>query len=317
MATTLGFDEVATGRVALVATELATNLVRHASQGRLLIAVVESHGEPMVEILSMDRGPGMANVDMNLVDGYSTGGTSGSGLGAVRRLSNEFDIFSLPPSGTVVMARIAAKASLAALPDGERKSESFLVGAIALPAPGEIVCGDSWAFAQDGSRAGVLVADGLGHGFYAMEASMAAIAVFEANPLGRPSVVIEGMHQPLRPTRGAAVLMANLDGATKVISVSGAGNVLGHLISGLTHRSIVTQMGTVGVQIPKLRDDQCEWPDHAVFVLHSDGLTSRWDLGAATSILQHHPTVIAAWLIKDHGRGRDDATVVVVKRASA
>src|SRR5690606_37332692 len=154
------------------------------------------------------------------VDGYSTGGTSGSGLGAVRRLSNEFDIFSLPPSGTVVMARIAAKASLGALPDGERKSESFLVGAIALPAPGEIVCGDSWAFAQNGSRAGVLVADGLGHGFYAMEASMAAIAVFEANPLGRPSVVIEGMHQPLRPTRGAAVLMANLDGATKVISVS-------------------------------------------------------------------------------------------------
>lgn len=311
LAEQLAFDEVATGRVALVATELATNLVRHARQGRLLIAIVEAHGEPMVEIVSLDAGPGMANVAINMVDGYSTGGTSGSGLGAVRRLATEFDIFSLPSVGTVVMARVAAKGSGGATPDGELQ---FVIGAIALPAPGELVCGDSWAAAQDGGRASVVIADGLGHGPFAMAASMDAIDVFKADPLGMPSVVVARMHAPLRTTRGAAVLMATLDGDCKTICFSGAGNIEGRLISGLVDKSIASQHGTVGVQIPRLRDTQHEWPAHAVFVLHSDGLTTRWNLGPALGILQHHPTVIAAWLIKDHCRGRDDVTVVVLKR---
>lgn len=317
LAEDIGFDEVATGRVALVATELATNLVRHAHQGRLLIAVIESQGGCLVEIVSVDAGPGMANVDANMVDGYSTGGTSGSGLGAVRRLANEFDIFSLPPSGTVVMARVGARSHAGTAPVGEGKAEQFLVGAIALAAPGEVVCGDSWAAAQDGERAGVVIADGLGHGPFAMEASMAAIAVFKADPLGSPSVVIERMHQPLRMTRGAAVLMATLDGGSGTVSFSGAGNIVGRLISGLTDRSVASQDGTVGVQIRRLKDMQYEWPSHAVFVLQSDGLTTRWSLGAAKAIIQHHPTLIAAWLIKDHCRGRDDATVVVLKRQGA
>ncbi|RZL04084.1 MAG: histidine kinase [Rubrivivax sp.] len=309
----LGFDEVAAGRVALVATELATNLVRHASHGRLLIAIIEEHGEPMVEIVSLDAGPGMANVATNMVDGYSTGGTSGSGLGAVRRLATEFDIFSLPPSGTVVMARVAAKGSVGPTLDGGRHLRRFVAGAVALPAPGEVVCGDAWGAVQDGGRAGVVIADGLGHGPFAMEASKAAMAVFDTDPLGTPSVVVGRMHPPLRMTRGAAVLMATLDGDSRTISFSGAGNIAGRLISGLADRSIASQHGTVGVQIPRLQDTQCEWPAHAVFVLHSDGLTTRWSLGPALGILQHHPTVIAAWLIKDHCRGRDDATVVVLK----
>lgn len=314
LAEQLGFDEVAAGRVALVATELATNLVRHARQGRLLLAIIEDEGESKVELVSLDAGPGMANVATNMVDGYSTGGTSGSGLGAVRRLSTEFDIFSLPGAGTVVMARVASKSGVGSTLDGERHVKRFLVGAIAVAAPGEVVCGDSWAAAQDGGRAGVVIADGLGHGPFAMEASKAAVAVFDTDPLGTPSGVVGRMHAPLRMTRGAAVLMATLDGDSKTVSFSGAGNIAGRLISGLADRSLASQHGTVGVQIPRLQDMQCEWHAHAVFVLHSDGLTTRWSLGAALGILQHHPTVIAAWLIKDHCRGRDDATVVVLKR---
>ena len=314
LAEQLDFDEVAAGRVALVATELATNLVRHARQGRLLLAIIEAHGESMVEVVSLDAGPGMANVATNMVDGYSTGGTAGSGLGAVRRLATEFDIFSLPGAGTVVMARVAAKSHLGSMLDGERHLKRFVVGAIALPAPGEVVCGDSWSAAQDGGRAGVMIADGLGHGPFAMEASKAAVAVFDTDPLGTPSGVVARMHPPLRLTRGAAVLMATLDGDSETISFCGAGNIAGRLISGVVDRSIASQLGTVGVQIPRLKDTQCEWPAHAVFVLHSDGLTTRWSLGAALGILQHHPTVIAAWLIRDHCRGPDDATVVVLKR---
>jgi anti-sigma regulatory factor (Ser/Thr protein kinase) len=309
------FDEVAAGRVALVATELGTNLVRHATQGRMLLNVVESQGMPMVELLSLDQGPGIPNVDTCMVDGYSTGGTPGSGLGAARRLSNEFDMFSDVPAGTVIMARVGAE------PPPHRgvftantSSDVCVVGAIALAAPNEFVCGDAWAVVQQGALASVIVADGLGHGPHAREASQAAIDGFEADAMGSPSQVIERMHNPLRTTRGAAVMMAKLDGAAHTLTYGGAGNVVGRLISGLEDRSLVTQHGTVGVQIRRLQDVHGPWPAHALLVLHSDGLTTRWQLDKVKGILQHHPSVIAGWLMRDNCRGRDDATVVVLKR---
>jgi hypothetical protein len=250
-----------------------------------------------------------------MVDGYSTGGTPGSGLGAARRLSNEFDMFSDVPAGTVIMARVGAE------PPPHRgvftantSSDVCVVGAIALAAPNEFVCGDAWAVVQQGALASVIVADGLGHGPHAREASQAAIDGFEADAMGSPSQVIERMHNPLRTTRGAAVMMAKLDGAAHTLTYGGAGNVVGRLISGLEDRSLVTQHGTVGVQIRRLQDVHGPWPAHALLVLHSDGLTTRWQLDKVKGILQHHPSVIAGWLMRDNCRGRDDATVVVLKR---
>lgn len=312
----LGFDDVATGRVALVATELGTNLVRHAQKGQLLIASIESEGVPMVEMLSLDQGPGMANVSAHMVDGFSTGGTSGSGLGAVRRLSTEFDIFSLTGAGTVAMARVSGTTPpVGSLPEPRNGDERpFLVGAIALAAPGEIVCGDAWAVEQQGQRIAAVMADGLGHGPLAMAASQAAVGLFQSDPFGVPSQVVERMHAPLRATRGAAVLMACLDGEQEQLTFSGAGNIAGRVISGVEDRSLMTQHGTVGLQLRRLNDTRYDWPLHAIVVLHSDGLTTRWDLDQARGVLQHHPVVIAAWLIRDHCRGRDDATVLIVKR---
>ncbi|RZL07804.1 MAG: hypothetical protein EOP40_14940, partial [Rubrivivax sp.] len=288
----LGFDEVAAGRVALVATELGTNLVRHAQRGQLLIASIEREGgAPAVEMLSLDEGPGMANVSAHMVDGFSTGGTSGSGLGAVRRLSTEFDIFSLMGTGTVVMARVSGKTPpVGSLPEPRGGGELlFTVGAIALAAPGEIVCGDAWAIEQQGQRISAVMADGLGHGPLAMEASQAAVRVFQSDPFGVPSQVVERMHAPLRATRGAAVLMACLDGEQQQLTFSGAGNIAGRVISGVADRSLMTQHGTVGLQLRRLNDTRCDWPLHAIVVLHSDGLTTRWDLDQARGVLQHHP----------------------------
>ena len=49
--------------------------------------------------------------------------------------------------------------------------------------------------------------------------------------------------------------------------------------------------------------------------MHSDGLTTRWTMNEAKSLLQRHPSLIAAWLVRDHSRGRDDVTVVVLRRS--
>ena len=77
--------------VAIVATELATNLVRYAQRGRVLLQTITSPAGVSLEVVAIDSGPGIAEVHRSMQDGFSTGGTPGNGLGAVRRLSDEFD----------------------------------------------------------------------------------------------------------------------------------------------------------------------------------------------------------------------------------
>jgi anti-sigma regulatory factor (Ser/Thr protein kinase) len=317
LAAIAGFDDVAAGRLALVVTELGTNLARHAREGRLLLgagADGDGEGAPRwIDVLALDRGPGMADIGACLRDGFSTGSTPGTGLGAIKRLADRFSAFSRPGAGTVIAARVGAEREV------ERRSEPvtrppFLVGAIALAAPGEFVCGDDWAFRHEGGRASVMVADGLGHGPTAAEAASEAVAVFRTATRDAPSQLLERAHVRLRTTRGAAVAVADLDIGAGTIVFGGAGNIAGRILSGVGDRTLLSQHGTVGLRMSHLRDIHYPWPAHALLVLHSDGIATRWSLDEGDGLLQCDPLVIAGWLIRDHSRGRDDATVVVIRR---
>src|SRR5690349_12012149 len=94
LASQAGLGEAECGKVSIIATELGTNLSRYAHGGEILLRSFRVAGSAGVEILAIDRGPGMPNVARCLEDGYSSGGTPGNGLGAVRRLASEFDIYS-------------------------------------------------------------------------------------------------------------------------------------------------------------------------------------------------------------------------------
>lgn len=306
----LGFDEVTAGRVALLATELGNNLVRHAREGQLLLGAGELGGRQLVELLSVDRGPGIADLGACMADGYSTGGTPGTGLGAVRRLADEFDIYSAVPAGTVILARVV----MGATPVAGQAPAAIEAGAVVLPAPGETVSGDGWALALDGGRASVLLADGLGHGPGAAEAAQAATAAFGSAPYCGPAQMIERAHALLRSTRGAAVAAAELNAVEGALRFAGAGNVQGRLLSALEERTLLSQHGTVGLQIRRMQDLHYPWPPHALLVLHSDGLASRWSVKEWPGLLQRHPSLVAAWLMRDHRRGRDDTAVVVLRR---
>ncbi|MGV3569605.1 MAG: ATP-binding protein [Ramlibacter sp.] len=304
-----GLDEVESGRLALVVTELATNLLRHARLGRLLLSARVGRRE--VEVVAIDEGPGMADVHQALDDGYSTGGTQGTGLGAVRRLATSFDLHSAVPQGTIVVARLRAAA---AAPEPPRAVHAIEVGAIALAAPGERVCGDAWAFALDGKQAAMLVADGLGHGPDAAEASAAAVETFSEDPMAPPRSMLERVHARLRRTRGAAVMMFQADAEADVIRSSGAGNVAGRLVSGVTDRSVLSQHGTAGVTIRTPEEMSTPWPAHAMLVVCSDGVATRWSADILAPLLGRDPALAAGLLLRDHCRGRDDATVAVLRR---
>ena len=301
-----GLDEVEAGRLAIVVTELGNNLLRHARQGRLLVTARPELGE--VEVIAIDTGPGIPDLGRSLDDGFSTAGTPGTGLGAVRRLAQDFDIHSCVPGGTVVLARVRTA-------QPSRGAGSLLCGgAVSLAAPGEQVCGDGWSMATDGDRAALMVVDGLGHGPDAADAAREATSAFHEDPLGAPRELLQRTHARLRGTRGAAVTLLLADGRAGTIRLAGAGNIVARVLSGVSDRTLLGQHGTAGVTIRTPEETTTPWPPHAMLTVCTDGIETRWKTELLVPVLGRDPAIAAALLARDHCRGRDDATAVVMRR---
>lgn len=299
LAERLGCSETDGGNVALVATELATNLLRHGGGGELLVRAVADTG---IEIVAIDRGPGMASVDHALRDGYSTGGTKGEGLGAIRRIADRCDIFSAPGAGTAVVARLHL--------DGPSPPMNPVVAGVSVPKAGEIVCGDAWAWTGDGDRWSLLVADGLGHGPDAARAATEAVRVYRENADAAPGDVLAAAHAALRPTRGAAIGLAEVRPSLGKLTFTGVGNIGGAVLVAGTTRSLVSHPGIVGHESRKIQTVSYPWSEESVLVLNSDGLQTRWTLDRYPSLASRDPALLAAVLYRDFARGRDDVTVV-------
>ena len=308
-------DDTRRGTVGIIATEAATNLARHAKQGALLTQSTAPSGFAGVEVVAIDAGPGMHDLDRAFADGFSTGGTPGTGLGAIRRQADELDVYTAPGQGTIVLARVFAKppergAARAALVD---------VGAVCLPIDGETVCGDGWAVVQDADRATILLVDGLGHGASAAEAADVAIETFRAIATRSPREIVAALHDALRATRGAALAVADVTRTREgtVVRHCGVGNTVAAIVSDGPPRALPSMNGTAGLQVRTTQEFSQPW-DGGALVMHTDGITTRWRADAYRGILARDPLIFAAALQRDHSRGRDDATVLVFRlRAEA
>jgi anti-sigma regulatory factor (Ser/Thr protein kinase) len=291
------FSAETAGKVAITATELANNIIRHAGGGELLLQLIGSSENTVLELLAVDRGPGMHDVELCMRDGYSTGGTPGTGLGAVRRLSPQFDIYSRPGEGTVVLARFG-------------KVDAFAYGAISIPMEGEVECGDAWHVESGPDGTAVLVVDGLGHGSFAAEAARTAVEVFAESPFAAPLDVMTRANAAMSKTRGGAAACALIrDGR---VSYAGVGNISGNLVAPGASQGLVSHNGTLGLGQRRTQQFEYRHGAGAVLVMHSDGMSARWDLRSRADLLARHPAIIAGVLYRDHTRGRDDATVLVV-----
>jgi anti-sigma regulatory factor (Ser/Thr protein kinase) len=308
LARTVGFDASAIGRVALVVTEAATNLVKHTPQGQLLARAFDHDGVAAIEVSALDQGPGITNIGESLRDGYSTAGSPGTGLGAIKRLSDEFDIYSIPGKGSALVAQLWERRP----PSGNR-SAPLEFGAVCLPQPGEVVSGDAWAVEWRGGHCVILVADGLGHGADAAAASMAAVNALRTHPQLAPAALIEFAHGALRGTRGGALAVADLDLAGEV-RYAGIGNISGVAIAPGSARHMVSHPGIVGHEVRKIQEFVYPWSQDTVLVMHSDGLATHWNLDQYPGLASRHPSLIAGVLYRDFTRGRDDVTVVVAKK---
>ncbi len=306
----LNFEDTAKGRVAIIVNELGNNLVRYARKSHLIFRKFSTKVTSGIEILSIDSGPGMDDV-LSLQDGYSTGNTPGTGLGAAKRQSDLFDIYSSNSSGTAIVSRVYSK-KLPTYSLEEKISDSIEVGAINIPMRGEIVSGDGWCVHETDQGLAVAVVDGLGHGPLANLAAIKALSTFAEIRKAPVVEVLQKLHEALRGTRGAAVFL--LATTADVITFTGVGNVAAILITPIKSKVLVSQNGTAGLQIGKTKTLNDEWSVGDYLIFQSDGLSSRWNLDTYPGIRGKHASLVSAILFRDFDRGSDDSTIVVIRR---
>jgi anti-sigma regulatory factor (Ser/Thr protein kinase) len=308
LAQRLGFDDERRGALAIVVSELGQNIVRHAhGRGDVLLRALKADGADGIEVVGIDRGPGIANLVEACRDGYSTGGSPGTGLGAIERQSVDFDIYSHAGEGTAIVARVWGSGKADAVAQG------LEVGAVCLPKPEETAYGDAWSIVRDGGRTLVLVADGLGHGFAAAEASRAAVGIVEEHATHSPTAIVQALHAGLRATRGAAIGLAEIREAEHVLRFVGVGNIAATLLSATGTKALVSHSGTAGVEARRIQEFGYSWSDESMLVVHSDGLSANWELQRYPGLRSRDAAIVAAVLYRDHRRIRDDVTVLAIR----
>ncbi len=296
----LNFEEVAMGRLGIVVNELGNNLVKYAPNGELIIRKTDEGG---IEILSVDRGPGM-DPSRAVTDGFTTGKTPGTGLGAVMRQSDYFDIYSQFQKGTVIVSGVSGAKVY--------RGSTYSVAAINIPYPGELVSGDGFCVIQKDQHISVIMVDGLGHGVNANKAAIEAVSAFQNSSDESVDLLMERIHGRLKSTRGGAVFLINSESGN--INYTGLGNIRAVVLGSSKFKTLISQNGTAGVQMRKHKVLHEQWGDYSYLIMHSDGIHARWDLSLYPGILMRHPAIIAGILFRDFIRGTDDASILVIGR---
>jgi len=301
MAERLRFPAARIGQLALAVTEAASNLHKHAEQGSLLLCVNRDGPQPGIDLVTIDAGPGVRDVSAALRDGHSTAGTLGIGLGAIQRLADFADLYSRPGHGTSLVARFCVSPPV---------SQPRWAGLIR-PITGETECGDAYGVVPADGAVTAVLCDGLGHGPLAAAAAAVGVAAVLDDPAGEPAALLERVHRRMSGTRGGAVGVVQVGG--QLARFAGLGNVAASIVSDGQRKSMISIPGIAGVQARTIRQFEYDVPPGSAVIVHSDGVSSRWEAAALPALEARDPLLIAAVLLAEAGVHRDDAGVLVLK----
>jgi anti-sigma regulatory factor (Ser/Thr protein kinase) len=320
-----GFREEQLSDLDIVVQEIGTNAARYSSSGGCLHWREAPGEEPGIELFYADKGPGIYDLERALRDGVSTGGSLGSGFGAMRRLLDEFDAFSTIKGttrrltsarrstyGTVILGRKWADAAVMHEADSPR-THARRIGSWSRPRPGEEMNGDAYFVSEHDGELLLAVIDGLGHGRGASEAARAAVETLEqwsGEPLEE---LVWGVHESLRATRGAVMGAVVVGRSRESFTYAGVGNVEVRLLGSTSPGRPVPSNGTLGARLSNVR----VWPhrldEGATLVLASDGVSATWDINAYPGLATKSPQMLAGVLLRDFARNSDDATALVYR----
>lgn len=306
----VGFEDAAIEEVALAVHELASNIVKHAGEGAIALDPVADGDCRGVEVRAHDSGPGIADVDRAVVDGYSTAGGLGGGLGTVLRLMDDvvIDADGPPEAGATVTAT-RWEGTRAAGPE----SPPLAVGAATRPKPGREAIGDAFLVEHGDGETLVGVIDGLGHGRAAHEAADRArrhVLTHADRPLAE---LFDGVDRTCREGRGVVMLLARFDWAAETVALGTVGNVALKVCGAAEPRRLVPERGVLGANASTPTVREWDWDPDAVVVIHTDGLRSNWRCDEVPLGAERPVTGVAGELRRSLSNGDDDATVLVVR----
>jgi len=309
LAVTAGFKESRIGEIDIVVAEMVSNLVKHAGGGQLLVKLVNEYGMQGIEIISIDNGPGMADVSRMVADGVSTKNTLGQGLGAMRRLANVFQVYSQKDWGTIILARIFEEEQ-----SSYQKPQKIEIRSVLTPKLGEIECGDGFHSIVTNHHVKLFLGDGLGHGREAAKVVRHAIEAFEKCDEIEPQEIIRYINQEVKKTRGLVGTVAIFDLSEKKWKICGVGNISTKINSPTSSKGYMAYNGIIGLNLPKtLNALELEYERGQYLVMVSDGIKSRWDTVKYPAINRYDLSILSATLLKDYARNTDDMSVATCK----
>ena len=299
----VGLDVVQTASLVNVASELAQNQLVHA-RGRRAVVVrsVVREGQDGVEVVAADEGDGIADVARALEAHPKGQGSLGVGLAAANELADELDFDVRRGEGTCIRAR---------------KFRSYTtrcrrVGIYGRPYPGERTSGDDAVFARGAGGLLFAVADGLGHGELARQASSRAVNLVSENVEGSLEGLMANAHDTLQESRGAVMVAGRV--APDHVELVGIGNVTAYVCGLQRTKRFTGTSFVVGARGEHRRPaaESVQLDSRDVLVVYSDGIRSGLDLAGDPDLLREHPIVVAQRVVERFGRADDDALVMVI-----
>lgn len=286
-----GFATTGAELVERVAADMATHLVERGGAGQMLVRSAEWAERRGVELLSTDSADAYSEADIR----------------EIALAADLFEAYTAPGKGTAMMARFWDG------PQTRAADRRYLVGSTVEPIDGEVVSGDAWGVEQHGDRVVALVADGLGHGEQAAVASAAAVSAFRVHHHEPVESIAAHVHRALRLSRGAAIALAEIDLETYRLRFCGIGNITARVLTAESVYELVSLYGIAGYQNPRIQVFTRAWPKGAMLVMHTDGLSSKWDGATYPQLHLQHPQLVASTVMRDAVRARDDALVLAVR----
>ena len=302
--TEINLSDTRLDELAIVVTEATTNSLRYAERGRVLIDIIRTPGTRRLALLFSDAGEGIGDMDRMFQDGESSSDSAGLGLGAIKRLSDSFDVFSSADIGTTIVCTFD---SVNAAPTGV-----IDIGGLRVCHPAERVCGDDWMLLQTRETTDIILCDGLGHGALAAEASREILATargFDAPP----GEMMEALTQAHVGSRGAVASIVRIDHANLSLAYAGLGNIATLCITKSGTRRLAVRDGRIGAAPTRGFEETMQLAQGDLVIMYSDGLKTLRDADLPPGLLHRSPLLIAGFLINRSFRGRDDASIVVAR----
>jgi len=306
-----GLTEKKVAEIDIVVAEIGSNIIKHAAGGEVLVMLTDAP-QPAIEIIGIDSGPGISDLARMMQDGMSTTNTLGHGLGAIKRLSDFVQVYSVKGSGTILLSRFYLKTQ-ELFPSPKPGPE---IRTILVPKPGEKACGDGFFVNPDRTGIRAFLGDGLGHGVEANKAVSEAINSFRYCMLPDLGDVLREIHTDVKKTRGLVGSIAIYNYKSRSWRICGVGNIHTRVWTAAASKTYLPYNGIIGHNMPRTINEQLiehEVGKDQILIMCSDGIRTRWDMMKYPGIFRYDMSILAAAIYRDNARKTDDMSVVIVK----